>query len=148
MKPSDDTATEYLSVLVANAFDAMNAELVRRLHQRGFGHVKSSFRLVFRELGNGDAVSVSALARVFDVTTQAVSQLLRDMESHELVHRMPDLADRRVSVVQLTAKGRRTYKTVQAIHAQFEAEWIGLLGAGAAKQLRLALETLGRSAHI
>jgi DNA-binding MarR family transcriptional regulator len=142
VKPHRSTNHDELSILVADVFDLMNNELVARLIKRGHSSLKASYRLVFRAIGSGTAVSVGDLARSSGVTTQAISQLVKEMETLNLVSRSPDPNDRRVSVVSLTPLGRNEYKTVQSIHAEFENEWRELLSEGRAEQLRRSLSEL------
>jgi DNA-binding MarR family transcriptional regulator len=131
-----------LSILVTDVLDLVNTELLARLADRGFATLKASYRVVFRAIGSGAAVSVGDLARSAGVTTQAISQLVREMESQELVSRSPDPNDLRVSLLTLTPKGRRAYKVVRTIHGEFENEWTDLLTHQQARKLRNSLTAL------
>jgi DNA-binding MarR family transcriptional regulator len=129
-----------LSVLVADVFDALNLELMTRLDARDLGHLKSTYRVVFRSIGEaGGSVAISDLARDSGVTTQAISHVIREMSDLGLVHRTPDPDDGRVFRVSLTAAGRRTFAKVSQIHAEFEREWRQLLGARRASEMKTAL---------
>jgi MarR family transcriptional regulator, lower aerobic nicotinate degradation pathway regulator len=142
MSNQNATNHEQLSVLVADVLDLINTELITRLAGRGFASLKGSYRVVFRAIGSGKPVSVGDLARNAGVTTQAISQLVREMEAQDLVTRSPDPTDLRVSLVTLTPTGRRAYKVVQSIHSQFETEWTALLNENQARQFRKFLSVL------
>lgn len=76
-------------------------------HVRAAGHPDLRFNhgFVFQHLVPGPA-SVSDIARAQGVTTQAVSQQLRELEDLGYVVRSRDQSDRRVRVVALTDRGR------------------------------------------
>jgi DNA-binding MarR family transcriptional regulator len=93
-----------LGRLVANASRAMNIELMRRLAGAGHPLVRPSHLAVFAGLEPGGS-QITALAQHAGVSRQALSSLVREVESLGYVRTSPDPADRRAVRVELTDVG-------------------------------------------
>lgn len=98
---------EALDLSLASLFVgyALADEVAARVREAGHPDVRFAHGFVFQHLVDGPA-TVSAIAEAQGVTTQAVSQQLRELEDLGYVERSRDATDRRVRVVAMTAHGR------------------------------------------
>lgn len=92
-----------------------------------------------------EGMTMSALSRALLVSNGNVTQLVQKLAKEGLVRIAPSTADRRVSIVRLSAKGRRDFAALAKAHH----DWIGDLLAGmdgeARENLYHALGELKRS---
>ena len=65
--------------------------------------------------------SAGALAKIADLSSGAMTNRLDRLEEAELVRRVPDPEDRRGVLVELTAKGRSSYRAATGAIAAYEA---------------------------
>lgn len=111
--PSDDgTPTgavpiEALDLSLAALFVgyALADEVAGNVRAAGHPDLRFSHGFLFQHLVPGPA-SVSDIAKAQGVTTQAISQQLRELEDLGYVERSRNPSDRRVRVVALTSRGR------------------------------------------
>jgi DNA-binding MarR family transcriptional regulator len=103
----------------------------RRLgwHQQTIGGCKpSEIRVLFciQKCTSSDLVTVkvSEISRHLHVTSPTVTQVLRGLETHELIERHSDAQDRRIVGVRLTDKGELV---VQQAHDAFTNAMNGLV---------------------
>ena len=83
----------------------MADEIQRRLAADGFGDLRFSDGFVFQHLVEGPA-TIGVLAERLEVTQQAASKSVADLERRGYVARTPDPADARARLVALTERGR------------------------------------------
>jgi DNA-binding MarR family transcriptional regulator len=84
----------------------------------------------------------SQLADRVGITKQSVNDLLGHLEGHGYLVRVPDSADGRARVIQLTAKGRRLEATIYAAAGAAELRISEILGPRRFVQLHSSLELL------
>jgi DNA-binding MarR family transcriptional regulator len=84
----------------------------------------------------------SQLADRVGITKQSVNDLLGHLEGHGYLVRVPDSADGRARVIQLTAKGRRLEATIYAAAGAAELRIAEILGPRRFVQLHGSLELL------
>lgn len=89
-----------------------------------------------------EGITPAELSRSLLVTAGNLTGLLDRMEKAELVKRMKDEKDRRMTRVTLTDKGRDLAAKVIPLHAQDIQQILGGLNAGELKQLRGLLDKL------
>src|SRR5688572_4223714 len=65
--------------------------------------------------------SAGALAKIADLSSGAMTSRVDRLEEAELVRRLPDPEDRRGVLVELTPKGKRTYRAATGAVAAYEA---------------------------
>jgi DNA-binding MarR family transcriptional regulator len=133
-----DLTTPDLAILIAASYRVVTDRLQQAMAKAGLEDMRPAFGYVIRALANGQ-LSVSELARVLDVTKQAASQTVDEMERAGFVERRPSSSDRRMKALALTAKGRRVRETALRTSAAMEAELAATLGARTVKQARRAL---------
>ena len=93
-----------LAVLMREAFVALNDVVIARLTERGHAEVRSAHGAVFQYLDD-TGTTVSVLADRAQMTKQAMAELVRHLETHGYVSRVPDPDDRRAKLVTPTARG-------------------------------------------
>jgi DNA-binding MarR family transcriptional regulator len=89
-----------------------------------------------------EGVRPSQLADRVGITKQSVNDLLGHLEGHGYLVRVPDSADGRARVIQLTAKGRRLEATIYAAAGAAELRIAEILGPRRFVQLHSSLELL------
>ena len=129
----------------------VNARVLRRLHDAGHAHVRTSHGYVCQLLLGGPRTT-GELARMLEVSSQAVSKLLREMEAGGYVERTRGPDDARKRYVALTPAGREMIELARAARAETTEELRRELGArrvdAAARTLRASLDLLGMGRRI
>ena len=85
---------------------------------------------------------LSVLAERAGVAKQTATALVDRLESAGYVERVPDPADGRARLVQLTRRGEQVIPVARAEEQRIEDEWAGHLGPRRMRQLREALTML------
>jgi DNA-binding MarR family transcriptional regulator len=128
------------------------ADAVRaRLEARGFTGLRFSHGFLVQRLVD-DEQSIAALAAALEVTQQAVSKTVSELERLGYVRRRADPRDARVRLVALSDRGRAAVAAAREERAAVEAELREKLGprrvAAATRVLREALDLHGASAAV
>ncbi len=89
-----------------------------------------------------EGVRPSQLADRVGITKQSVNDLLRHLEGHGYLLRVPDSADGRARVIRLTPKGRRIEQTIYAEAGAAQLRIAEILGPRRFAQLHSSLELL------
>lgn len=113
----------------------------RILAERGLNRVHH--RILYF-IGRNEAVSVSELLAILDVTKQALHGPLRQLVRLELVSNEPSARDRRVKQLRLTANGRRLERRLTGTQMALLADVFDTAGAPAAQGWREVMAALGR----
>ena len=98
--PDPDAVLFLVSRLQERAFRFISSEL----KNRGIKGIEPSHGVIIRQLSIHGPLSMSRLAQLIDRTKPTVSVLIKKMENHGYVKRVPDPDDNRVTIVQLTGK--------------------------------------------
>jgi DNA-binding MarR family transcriptional regulator len=106
---------------------AMADEIQRRLTDDGFGDLRFADGFVFQHLIEAP-VTIGALAERLDVTQQAASKSVADLERRGYVSRVRDPADARVRLVALTKRGHGAVERAREHRAALVAELAERLG--------------------
>ncbi|SPM33585.1 DNA-binding transcriptional regulator, MarR family [Mycobacterium rhizamassiliense] len=88
------------------------------------------------------ALHASALADRLRVTRQAVAQAVAALERHGYVTRVPDPADARVRLIELTPRGREVLRVMRANALDLEKRWQRVLGKERLAEFRETLVQL------
>jgi DNA-binding MarR family transcriptional regulator len=103
------------------------APLLERFQAEGMarkGLTQPRLRLL-RNLDEGGPQVMSELSRALDVTPRAVTALVDGLEGDGLVRRCEHPHDRRSTVIELTATGRRTSRELRDGHERLSHEILG-----------------------
>ncbi len=119
----------------------VETEIRKRLRQR-FGISLARFDYMAQLYRHGDGLKMKALSRCLMVTGGNVTGLTDELERDALVLREQDPADRRSSLVRLTAKGRRVFETMAKEHELWIRELMGSLEPDTVQQLYQSLGAL------
>lgn len=130
-----------LAVLMREAFVALNDVVIARLTERGHAEVRSAHGAVFQYLDD-TGTTVSALAERARMTKQAMAELVRHLETHGYVTRIPDPDDRRAKLVTPTARGHEVIAIAQELVPELEGRVSTVLGADRMQSLRHDLEAI------
>ena len=76
------------------------------------------------------------------MTTQSMAELIRHLETHGYVYRVPDPHDRRAKRVQATDRGRDVFAIVRELVEKTEQRLLEALGAHRMSRLRDDLEAV------
>jgi DNA-binding MarR family transcriptional regulator len=84
----------------------------------------------------------SDLADRLSVSRQAVAQAIAPLERHGYVSRLPDPADARARIIELTPRGRQALRVMRSNALDLEKRWENVLGRRRLGELRATLELL------
>jgi DNA-binding MarR family transcriptional regulator len=132
---------ENLAILLREAFVALNDLALARLAERGHSAVRPAHGAVFQYLDDA-GTTVSVLAERARMTKQSMAELVRHLEAHGYVDRVPDPKDRRAKRVQATDRGRDVFAIVRELVQETEQQLVEALGAGRMSRLRDDLEAV------
>jgi DNA-binding MarR family transcriptional regulator len=123
------------------AFVALNDLVVARLAERGHGVIRTAHGAVFQYLDD-TGTTVSLLAERAQMTKQAMAELVRHLETHGYLIRVPDPNDRRAKLVLPTERGREVLTLAQELVPELEGRVTKLLGPDRTRALRQDLDTI------
>jgi DNA-binding MarR family transcriptional regulator len=135
------TGRDDLGRLLTAASRAINAELMTRLAASGHPLIRPAHLPVFTGLAAGGR-QISELAAHAGLTRQALSSVVREVEALGYVRTLPDPADRRAVLIELTDLGIAMCRTAITISREITAEFVQRWGADAVQQLRDRLEQI------
>ena len=150
-RPDFEPAAADLSLASLFAGWALADELQRRLAADGLGDVRFADGLLFQHLVAGPQ-TIGTLADRLEVTQQAVSKSVADLERRGYVTRTPDPDDARARRVALTDRGDAAIAGGRRHRAAIDAELAERLGArrveGARRLLIDVVRDLGADAAV
>jgi DNA-binding MarR family transcriptional regulator len=89
-----------------------------------------------------EGLHASDLADRLGVSRQAVAQAVAALERHGYVNRVPDPADARARIIELTPRGRQALQVMRSSAIDLEKRWQQILGQRRLADLREALNML------
>jgi DNA-binding MarR family transcriptional regulator len=90
----------------------------------------------------GGGLHASDLADRLGVSRQAVAQAISALERHSYVTRVPNPADARTRIIELTPRGRQALRVMRSNATSLEKRWEQVLGQRRLDELRKTLEML------
>jgi DNA-binding MarR family transcriptional regulator len=133
------TSTVCLGAL-ARAEGLAAAQIARRLREHDLS--RTSYNLLTILAGAASPVGPHELAEALFVSPGAVTQLVDLLEKQRRIQRRPHPNDRRMSLVELTAAGRRVLARAQPEVAEATNHTLAGLSAGEQQQLMKLLRKL------
>lgn len=144
--PKDPEPQVPIARLLAMAFRSLIDELHRRLCQRGYTDVKTSYGFVLLA-ARSRPKTVNEVGELMGVTKQAASKLCEGMEAAGYLRSTKNPRDARSKLFYATARGEHLLVTVEGIYGELEAEWGAVIGARRVAALRRDLERVLREGH-
>jgi DNA-binding MarR family transcriptional regulator len=127
--------------LVDRANRAMQVNMVRQAHERGYPQVKQAHNAVFGNLGEGGA-RASDMAERSGMTRQSMGEIIRDLVALGVVEMRPDPTDRRAKLVTYTPAGLELVSGGYHFIIDQEERFVEEFGSQLYEQLRAALERI------
>lgn len=127
---------------LVRAFYWFDEQLRARLAQRGWRSISRSQSLVLTNIANG-VNRPSRIAEKLGVSRQAMSQLLSEMVSAELIEMIPDPTDGRAHLMQFAPAAAGIRDDALQILRELEREVERALGKQQLENLRQALRSMG-----
>lgn len=125
----------HLALFVGYAF----AEAVQAaLRERGFDGLRFSHGFVFQHLIEAER-TIGELGRRLEVTQQAASKVVTELERLGYVERVADAGDARTRRVRLSARGRGAVEAARRCRASIERRLAAQVGARELTACRAAL---------
>src|SRR6202044_3695962 len=117
-----------LQLLFRDARGAIEAAVRADLARNGFGDVTPAQSALLRNIGD-DGARPSELAAHADVSRQAITKLVDELEQLDLVRRDPDPDDGRGVIVRYTDRGRAGLALARKRMLALERAWAAQVGA-------------------
>ena len=130
-----------LARLLGLSLGAITGRLHERLIAAGFSDHRMSYNAVMPHIPPA-GVTLAELARRAGVTKQAMSELVQDLEAKGYISRRADPADKRLKIIEFTARGWQAVETALAAFADIEQELQAALGRPRLADLRQMLEQI------
>jgi DNA-binding MarR family transcriptional regulator len=129
-----------LATLMFVSYRAMDERVRQAMHDAGYEVTVAQARLAQRIAEDG--TRLTELADRAGVTKQTASLLVAALEREGFVERVPDPADGRARLIQLSSRGREAAQRAMEVVIGVEREWTEHLGPELADCLREALVRL------
>ena len=130
---------DYLPALLAQASNLISTEF--HLVVKAHGMTVSEWR-VLSTLADGKALVTSVLAQISLTKGPTATRLLHRLEERELVQRLSDSSDRRLTLVRITAKGQHMVSRLIRLAKDHEQRVLEPFGLQDAEQLKTILRRL------
>ena len=134
----------HLGVLLARARRTINAAILARFTEAGFGDLREAHDPVFAFLPPGGA-RLTELAGRARMTKQSMGELLRELEALGYVERSIDPLDRRARLVTFTPRGQQANEIGIETIRETERGWAKRVGVDRVRALRETLEQVTRA---
>jgi DNA-binding MarR family transcriptional regulator len=129
-----------LATLMFVSYRAMDERVRQAMRDAGYDVTVAQARLAQRIAEDG--TRLTELADRAGVTKQTASLLVAALEREGLVERVPDPADGRARLIQLSSRGREAAQRAMEVVIGVEDEWTAHLGPELTERLREALVLL------
>ena len=129
-----------LATLMFVSYRAMDERVRQAMRDAGYDVTVAQARLAQRIAEDG--TRLTELADRAGVTKQTASLLVAALEREGLVERVPDPADGRARLIQLSSRGREAAQRAMEVVIGVEGEWTARLGPELTERLREALVRL------
>jgi DNA-binding MarR family transcriptional regulator len=94
-----------------------------------------------------DGTRASALAERAQLSRQAITQIVDELEALGVVRRRPDPDDGRAKIVEYTPEALEVYRASRQAMAEIEKRWAAQLGRRRYEALRSGLEEIAQAAR-
>ena len=132
---------ENFAPALAAAGRALIATMMAKVATRGFNDVTPAFSSLMPLL-DATGARPSTLAQRAGITKQAISQLVRELETRGYVEQVPDSTDTRAKIVRLTKRGAALHAACAEVRQELHSIAIAKLGKSRVSRLRRDLMEL------
>jgi|SRR6185437_3166941 len=132
---SSKRVTIKLVYLLKRFIDEWSEKKLCRLHYPGFNHAHLP---LFMSIGTA-GISNNELAEKLNVTKQATSKIVKELEAINMVRSEKSQADARSAMLFLTGEGEKYYQYLKAQIYQLEEQYKKLVGA---KNYEIAVDVM------
>lgn len=129
-----------VGILLKIPFVRLDQEVDRRLNEMGFRDIRPAHHAVFQFLPT-DGIRLTELAQRAHVTKQSMGELVRYLEAHDYLERVPDPSDSRAQIIRRTPRAWKLFDAVDRIIDDVEREWARKMGV---KDFNKLIELLGK----
>ncbi len=130
-----------IGMLGSGLYRATQADCLARLNRAGYTDLRMRHLALFEGLPR-EGVRVTTLATRTGMSTQAMGELIDEIEAGGYIERRNDPADRRARLIVFTPKGLRAWEQAAAIIGEMERDYAVMVGAERYAQTRATLEEL------
>lgn len=130
-----------IALLLRDAYASVDSEVLTAVARAGFDEIQRGHAIVLRHLGD-DGARPSELAGKAQVTRQAITKALDDLERRGIVRRWPDPSDGRGVIVRYTTRGLAALEVARARMDELEREFASQVGSERWATVRGVLECL------
>jgi DNA-binding MarR family transcriptional regulator len=134
-----------IGALLRTPWEAVQRQMLERLHERGFDDLDAAHLNVFQYPGPQGA-RPSELAARLRISKQALNYLLGELERLDYLERRPDPDDLRSKRVALTKRGVSAIGVIRDAVGEIETAWAQKLSPKRFAQLRRLLLELNKLA--
>jgi DNA-binding MarR family transcriptional regulator len=134
-----------IGALLRTPWEAVQRQMLERLHERGFDDLDAAHLNVFQYPGPQGA-RPSELAARLRISKQALNYLLGELERLDYLERRPDPDDLRSKRVALTKRGVSAIGVIRDAVGEIETAWAQKLSPTRFAQLRQLLLELNKLA--
>jgi DNA-binding MarR family transcriptional regulator len=127
MSDSDQAGPLMIGALVTIIGHDLRRRVTAALHAQGFADYRSTYHEVFM-LTRAEGSRITELAELAQVTRQAMSELVAELERRGYVERSPDPTDRRAVLVRRTARGWQVNVIARQVVEELQREWAERVG--------------------
>jgi len=120
---------------LAAAGRALIAAMMAKVARRGFTDVTPAFSSLMPLL-DATGARPSTLAQRAGITKQAMSQLVRELETRGYVEQVPDSTDTRAKIVRLTKRGVALHAAAAEVRLELQSVALAKLGKLRVSRLR------------
>jgi DNA-binding MarR family transcriptional regulator len=120
---------------LAAAGRALTATMMAKLAGLGFNDVTPAFSSLMPLL-DASGARPSTLAQRAGITKQAISQLVRELETRGYVEQVPDSTDTRAKIVRLTKRGVALHAAAAEVRLGLQSVALARLGKSRVSRLR------------
>jgi DNA-binding MarR family transcriptional regulator len=136
-------APPLIGALLRLPWEAVQRQMLERLHEHGFADFDAAYLGVFQYPGPQGA-RPSELAARLRISKQALNYLLGQLERLDYLERRPDPDDLRSKRVALTPRGTAAIGVIRDAVGEMETTWAQQLGPKRFAQLRTLLLDLNQ----
>jgi DNA-binding MarR family transcriptional regulator len=134
-----------IGALLRIPWEALQRQMLERLHERGFHDLDAAHLNVFQYPGP-QGTRPTELATRLRISKQALNYLLGELERLDYLERRPDPDDLRSKRVVLTARGAAAIDAIREAVGEVETAWAAQLGPQRFSELRGLLLELNQLA--